>query len=236
MDFFFSNVSSTPIDFLVRGDLREDQAFHKPLMLFKNEGDFKFTDAAVETKTADYEFSWGTVFEDLNNDGLEDMLISQNYISLPVQKIFRLHGRALLQKNDGTFATAEADMGLENRNLELTSLVADFNNDGYRDMIKINLNGTQRAFISKGGDANFVKVRLPESIKSLGALVELERGDGVKLTQQFTSGEGLLSDQSHELIFGLGKETKIESLAVTYSTGNKTYLSIPEINSTISVK
>ena len=236
IDFFFSNVSSTPPRFLVHGDLRDDQTFHTPLMLFKNEGDFVFSDTAAETKTADYEFSWGTVFDDLNNDGREDLLISQNYISLPFQKIFRLPGRALLQKTDGTFANAEDEMGIVNRNWELTSLIADFNNDGFRDMIKINLNGKQRAFINKGGDANFVKVRLPEAVGSLGALVELERSDGVVLTQQFTTGEGLLSDQSHELIFGLGKEAKVKSLSVSYVNGNKTTLKTPEPNSTVTVK
>jgi len=236
MDFFFSNVSSTPPRFLAKGDLRDDQVFHTPLMFFKNEGGFKFKDAAVETKTADYEFSWGTVFEDLNNDGREDLLIAQNYVSLPVQKIFRLPGRVLMQLPDGTFATGEDQMGLENRNYEITPLLADFNNDGYRDIIKINLAGKSRAFLSRGGKAGYLKVRLPETAESLGALVEVERGDGVKLTQQFTSGEGLGSDQSHELIFGLGDNKLIKQVTVHYANGTTRQMGPQEVNSTLQVQ
>ena len=40
--------------------------------MFHNEGDFKFTDTADETKVADYEFSWGCIFEDFNLDGRPD--------------------------------------------------------------------------------------------------------------------------------------------------------------------
>jgi hypothetical protein len=125
IDFFFSNVSSTPPRFLAKGDLRDDQIFHTPLFLFQNEGDFKFTDAAAVTQTADYEFSWGVVLEDINNDGREDILIAQNYVTLPIQKIFQLPGRVLLQLPDGSFGSVEEQAGLVNRNYEITPLLAD---------------------------------------------------------------------------------------------------------------
>jgi len=236
MDFFFSNVSTTPPRFLAKGDLRDDQVFHTPLMMFRNDGDFKFTDTAAKTKTALYEFSWGVVLEDLNNDGREDLLIAQNYVSLPIQKIFRLPGRVLMQLPDGTFANAEDDMGLENRNYEITPLVADFNNDGYRDIVKINLAGKSRAFISNGGKANYLKVRLPESPSSLGALVEVELTTGVKLTQQFTSGEGMSSDQSHELIFGLGKENEVKQMVIKYADGSAQQFGPQAANTTLTIK
>ena len=235
IDFFFSNVSTTPPRFLAKGDLRDDQVFHTPLMLFENKGGFKFEDVALRTMTAAYEFSWGTVFDDLNNDGREDLLIAQNYVTLPLQKLFRLPGRVLLQLPNGTFGKAEDKLGLTNRNYEITPLVADFNNDGYRDVIRINLAGASRAFINGGGKAGYIKVHLPEVAKSLGALVELELADGKKLTQQFTSGEGLASDQSHELIFGLGSQTGIKRLIVTYADGSKREVISPQANSTVSV-
>ena len=236
IDFFFSNVSSTPPRFLAKGDLRDDQTFHTPLMFFRNDGQFKFTDAAQQTKTADYEFSWGVVFEDLNNDGREDLLIAQNYVSLPLQKIFRLPGRVLMQLPDGTFANAEKPMGLVNRNYEITPLVADFNNDGYRDIVKINLAGKSRAFISQGGDASYLKVQLPDNAYSLGALVEVERDDGIIITQQITSGEGMSSDQSHKLIFGLGKSLLAKQVTVYFADGTVRQMGPQELNATLLVQ
>ena len=41
-------------------------------------------------------------------------------------------------------------MGLTNHHYEITPLQADFNNDGYRDMIQINLVGKSYALISEG--------------------------------------------------------------------------------------
>ena len=59
VDFAFSNVGSTPPNFMVRGDLRHDQVNNWKWLLFRNEGELKFTDAAEKAKIADYEFAWG---------------------------------------------------------------------------------------------------------------------------------------------------------------------------------
>ena len=235
MDFFFSNVSTTAPRFLARGDLRDDQIFHTPLLLFRNDGDFKFADVAEEAKVADYEFSWGVVLEDLNNDGREDILIAQNYVSLPFEKIFRLPGRVLMQLPGGTFATAEKAAGLVNRNYGITSLVADFNNDGYRDVVLVNLAGPSRAFLSNGGKNGFLKVQLPDTPKFLGAMVEVVLPDGEKLTQQFTSGEGLASDQSHELIFGLDDAKSIDRVIIYYPNGTSMKYAAPSVGQTLRV-
>ena len=218
IDFFFSNVGDTPPGSVARGALPPG-VYHPELMLFSNNGSFQFEDTAASVKAANYEFSWGTVFDDLNNDGKEDLVIAQNYIDLPFQKLFKLPGRVLLQSPDNTFETAEKKMDLANHHYEITPLLADFNNDGYRDMIRVNLAGKSRAFISSGGSNGYVKLQLPERAASLGALVDATLSDGSKRTQQITSGEGLASDQSHELIFGLAQASEIISLTVTYADG-----------------
>jgi hypothetical protein len=235
MDFFISNVSSTAPSFLARGDLRDDQIYHPQLYFFRNDGGFKFTDVASDVKAAEYEFSWGVVLDDLNNDGREDILIAQNYVSLPFEKIFRLPGRILMQLPDGKFATAEKAAGLVNRNYEISPLVADFNNDGYRDVVRVNLAGPSRAFLSGGGKNGFLKVRLPDIPRSLGALVEVVLPGGMKLTQQFTSGEGMSSDQSHELIFGLGGAKSVERMTVYYADGTTEEISPPSVGQTVVI-
>jgi len=71
----------------------------------------------------------------------------------------------------------------------------------------VNLLGKQKVFLSKGGDQKYLKVALPNVIESVGAEVTVTLVDGAKLVQTFVVGEGLLSDQSHILIFGLGSQT-----------------------------
>ena len=236
MDFMFSNVSTTPPRFMAKGDLNDDQTFHTPLYFFRNDGGFRFTDTAEEAKVANYEFSWGIVLEDLNNDGREDILIAQNYVSLPFQKLFRLPGRVLMQLADGTFGSAEESTGLTNRNYEISPLTADFNNDGYLDVVRVNLAGPSRAFLSAGGKNNFLKIRLPDTPKSLGALVDVSVFGGKTVTKQFTSGEGLSSDQSHDLIIGLGREKSVERVKITYADGTMISIVAPKIGETLRVQ
>jgi len=204
-DFFFSNVGSTVPMSMVRGDLRDDQTLHTDWLLFENTGDFTFTDSAEDSQVASYEFSWGAIFEDFNLDGRDDLVVSENYEGWPLHKIpfWRLNGRFLLQAENAVFMDAGDATGVQNREYGITPLTADFNQDGYPDLIHINLLGPQKVFLSKAGDHGYLKVKLPNVIESVGAEVTVTLEDGSQIVQTFVVGEGLLSDQSHILIFGL---------------------------------
>jgi len=237
VDLFFSNVGSTTPDFLTKGDLREDQVYNPKWILFRNDGDFKFTDVAEETKVANFEFSWGAIFEDFNLDGLQDLVVSENYIGFPPHKapFLRLPGRFLLQRPDHMFAAAGEDAGVTNALFSISPLTADFNNDGYPDLIHVNLNGPIKAFINNGGKNNYLKVKLPDQLTSIGATIKVITGSGKTYTAPYINGEGLCSDQSHILIFGLGDEDKVRSVTVHYLSGSKKVLESPKINATLRV-
>lgn len=219
-DFYFSNVGSTTPDAIVRGDLRDDQVLSKKWIMFENKGDFRFDDIADKAKLADYEFSWGALFEDFNLDGRDDLVVSENYVGFPthILPIWRLDGRFMLQNANGEFAAAGAKAGVQNRYFGISPLTADFNNDGYPDLIHVNLLGPQKVFLSKGGDANYLKVKLPNTASSVGAKVKVDLQDGSTLYQTFVVGEGLCSDQTHILTFGLGQQ-KATNVSVRYLDG-----------------
>jgi len=212
-DFFFSNVGSTVPDALVRGDLTEDQVLNKDWILFENQGGFTFEDTAQQAQLADYEFSWGAIFEDFNLDGRDDLVVSENYEGWPLHKlpIWRLNGRFLLQNEAGQFSEAGDVAGVVNREYGISPLTADFNQDGYPDLIHVNLLGPQNVFLSKAGSHGYLKIKLPNDVTSIGSEVHVTLEDGTTLVQSFVVGEGLVSDQSHVLIFGLGtqKATKV---------------------------
>jgi hypothetical protein len=234
-DFFFSNTGGTAPHFMARGDLRDDQVFEDRLIFFRNDGDFKFTNINEETKTADYEFSWGTVFHDLNLDGRQDLIISENYVDFPLHKIFKLPGRVLIQRPDGTFAATEDRSGVVNRNYEITALVADFNQDGYPDMVRVNLGGPSFAFVHNGGDNHYLKVRLPDVASSMGARVSVTTGSGRTMHDWLVAGEGLVSDQTHILTFGFGDEEICQRIEVRFMDGRMQTIENPPIDSTIDV-
>jgi hypothetical protein len=222
VDFAFSNVGSTPPNFMIRGDLTDQQVSNWKWLLFKNKGGFEFESAADSAKVADYEFSWGMTFEDLNLDGRDDLIVSENYIGLPLHKLpfLRAPGRLLIQNTQGEFAAVGKEAGVVNKRYSIAPIFADFNGDGYSDIVHVNLAGRSQAFISHGGDAGYLKVKLPNQVSSIAANVEVTLNDGSTLTKAFVSGEGLCSDPSHVLTFGLG-EGRAASVEVSYIDGSR---------------
>lgn len=221
-DFYFSNVGSTTPEAIVRGDLRDDQVLNKKWIMFENQGNFKFDDIADKAKLADYEFSWGALFEDFNLDGRDDLVVSENYVGFPTHTFaaWRLDGRFMVQNAAGEFAAVGKQAGVKNRLYGISPLSGDFNQDGYPDLIHVNLEGPQKVFLSEGGNANYLKVALPNVVSSVGAKVQLTKDDGTVLHQTFVVGEGLCSDQSHVLTFGLG-DGSASSVSVRYLDGRE---------------
>ena len=235
VDFMFSNTGSTLPRAIAKGDIKDASLFNEKWILFKNEGNFKFTDTAEETKIADYEFSWGCTFADMNNDGLQDLMVAENYVDFAPNKLFKLPSRFLVQKEGGTFAPTEEKSGVVNPYYAITSLVSDFNQDGYLDMIWVNIDSPSLAYINKGGTNNYLQVDLGESVNAQGAKVTVTTPTKT-LTDWLVSGEVLASDQTALLQFGLGKESTVLNIKVLLADNREISIDNPKINSVIDLK
>jgi len=234
VDFMFSNVGSTVPVFIASGNIEDKSLFNPDWIFFENKGDFIFEDVAEKTQTKDFEFSWGAVFADMNNDGLQELIVAENYIDFPPHKVFKLPSRFLTQKEDHTFVATEEKSGVVNPNYAITPLVSDFNKDGYLDMIWVNIGTPVLAYINNGGDNNYIQVKLEDNAGDLGAKVQVITASGRKITEDFIVGEGLTSDQSATLHFGLGK-SDVESVTVKYISGKEYTFSEPKINTLLTI-
>ena len=230
VDFFFSNTGSSVPEFLAKGDLAEGDEFIGKWMLFENKGDFGFEDVATKTKVADFEFSWGALFQDFNLDGKQDLVVAENYVDFPPHKLFKLPGRFLLQRPDGTFAAVEDQAKAINKNYAITPLTSDFNNDGYPDLVFANLSGNSQAHLNEGGDANYLAFRFAENAKNVGSKVTITKNDGSILSDVYIIGEGLASDQTSTITFGLGSEKNVSAATIVYGDGSKQTITKPAIN------
>ncbi len=219
IDLYFSNVGHTMPAPLVRGDLRKDQAFNPDYMLFHNDGELHFTDTARSTNTARYGFGWGVVFADMNLDGQEDILIAQNYARFPGFLAITYPGKLLQQYANGKFRPVEKRSHAKNNHYGITPLISDFNDDGWPDLVWANLAGPARAYLGKSGNAHWLKVRLPNTASSINAIIQLTLDDGRTLTKQRIHGQGLGSDQSRDLIFGLGEAPGIKQVRIRFQDG-----------------
>jgi len=236
VDFFFSNTGTTAPAFMASGDLRSDQTYYPKWLMFHNEGDFKFTDSAETVKVANYEFSWGAAFDDFNLDGRPDLVVSENYVDLPPHKFefLRLPGRLLIQNEKGQFAAVGAEAGVVNKRYSISPLTADFNQDGAPDIVHVNLAGKSKVFLSQNKNTNFIKVSLPNTVKSVGAIVKATLSDGRTLHRPFVKGEGLCSDSTPVITLGAGG-ANITGVEVLFLDGSTASSEISEAGCTITV-
>jgi len=234
VDLYFSNVGYTLPPALLRGDLKKDDVFNPSYMLFHNDGGLKFSDVSDDMNAARYGFGWGTVMADMNLDGREDMLAAQNYARFPANDLLEHYPGKILQNYGDIFRPVEKVSGAENRLFGISPIVSDFNGDGWPDLVWANLDGQSLAYLNKGGDRDFIKVRLPNQASSLGAIVKLTDSEGLTQTKQVLTSQGLGSDQGRDLIFGINTGTSAVSLIVNFQNGKSVNFDAPEKGSTIT--
>lgn len=149
-DFFLANSGKSVPEHLARGDLRKDQKSDLASRLFRNEGNYQFTDATKETGTVTQAFAWGSIFADFTNNGRVDMVITENYLAYPMHlhEKFPTAGKFLLQGVDGVFVRAEHASGVENYHFGYKPLAVDLTGSGYNDLVIGNLRGPLRIFLN----------------------------------------------------------------------------------------
>ncbi len=173
---------------------------------------------------------------DFNLDGRQDLIVAESYVAFPPHALFALPCRFLIQRPDHTFASVEQQAGVENKHFAITPLTSDWNDDGYPDLAWVNLKGPARVFLSDAGPARSVRVRIAETNATPGTKVVVKTTSGATLTDWYVIGEGLASDQSNLLIFGLGAEDTPKSVTITFPDGEQRSIASPEAGKTYNVK
>ncbi len=231
-DLFFPNVGNSIPSALTQGDIRDDQRHSHAWSLMRNDGDFQFTEVVEDWNIHKAGFAWGGVFEDVNLDGRLDLFVAQNYIKWPVHKLFKLKGKAYLQITDEQGQPAFEDtkaLGLRNPRFGQSSLFVDLDGDARLDYFWINMGDKQSAYLNRS-TGNFVSFQFPDDIAHLGTQVYVETMQGRSYTRQFIAGQGYLTDQASELVFGLNGAEQVIRAVVTWPDGSERIIENPAIN------
>ena len=220
-DLYFPNVGTSIPEFLTKGDIREDQRHTHDWLMLRNDGDMTFTTVTDQSGLLGDGFAWGGVFEDVDLDGRMDLFVAQNYIKWPPHVLFKLPGRALRNTDAAEgprFEDASSELGLENPYFAQSSLIVDFDGDGYQDYLWVNIDGPLRAF-RRQAEGDQITVILQDNVENLGATMSLNWQGGSSYTRQVVSGEGFLTDQSPERSFAFPEGVEKVTLNVTWPDG-----------------
>ena len=207
---------------------------YQPVELHRNVSADEFSDVTWTAKTGQPTFrfvKWGTGFVDFDNDGLLDLFVANGHIytaidTLPGEPAYK--EPILLFRNTGkqTFEEIAGTAGLNDSALQSRrgAVFGDLNNDGLIDAVVFNQNGPPSVFLNDtkaSGHRVLFKLEGTTSNRSaIGARVTVYAG-GIARIAEVRAGGSYISQNDLRLHFGLGLETRISKVEITWPNGKR---------------
>jgi hypothetical protein len=216
--------------------------------LYHNYGNGAFEDASIRGGLGvNRKFlGFGVGFFDYDNDGWKDLFIANGHVYAQIagRKLHLTYKQPkLLYHNlgDGRFedVSAKAGAALGVGNLGRGCAFGDFDNDGDIDVVVNNLDGPPSLLRNDGGNKNhwiMIKCIGTRSNRSaIGTKVRITTG-GRSQIDEVMSGGSYYSQSDFRLHFGLGKESKLDRVEISWPSGLKESFSNIDANQLLVVK
>jgi hypothetical protein len=183
---------------------------------------WEFNELAAQYGVAIDKLSWGATWVDVDNDSFLDLYVATGNGSGIVQE-----DRSYLYMNQNGLLFEDSPQYFSDNHIAGSFSVAkgDLNNDGFTDLVVQNVNGTN-SFVwvnqsQLNETNNFIKLTLKGTISNkmaIGAWINVYCGSET-FVHYTRCGENYLSQNSQNLIFGLGNHTLVDSIVVEYPSG-----------------
>jgi hypothetical protein len=188
---------------------------------------------------------FGCFFFDFDNDGWPDIFVADGHIEDQVERVqkrvryaepphlFRNLGggkfEEVTQKMGSAFAVPKVARG---------AAYADINNDGFPDVLMTTNAGRAYLFQSEGGTNHSLRIKLrgaKSNRDGIGAVIRVSSGKDQQ-SQMLRSGSSYLSASELVLTFGVGAQTKADSVEIEWPSGQVDKLTNISAGQTITVE
>ncbi len=201
------------------------------LSLFHNPDGSIFNEKSLALGMSDTSMlfmSWGAFFFDYDLDGQKDALIANGHLYAGIEKFqpdISYAERPLLYHNAGGSRFDEVGIGkgaLNQKVVARGSSYADIDGDGDLDVLIVTNGGKPLLLRNDGGNKNnWLRVRLEgkrSNRDGIGAKIEAKSGS-IHQMYRVRSGSGFMSTLERTVTLGLGRESRVDVLRITWPSG-----------------
>ncbi|SIQ79417.1 VCBS repeat-containing protein [Maribacter ulvicola] len=240
---------------------------HTRNMLQKGNGNnVPYSEIGLMAGVSKTDWSWSPLFADMDNDGYEDLLITNGfprditdldfgdfkfnvsrYLS-PAQILdsipkIKIPNYAYKNNSNNQFSDVSQDWGIGIPSFSNGAAFADLDNDGDLDYIVNNINDEALIFQNntnhKDGLHNYLSIALidaPSKSKKTGAKIVLRFGDDTFQYHEHYTYRGYMSTVEDIAHFGLGHKKQVESVEVLWADNKFQKLKNIESNQRLIIK
>ena len=231
-------------------------------MLQLNNGNGTFSEIGQLAGIAKTDWSWAPLIADFDNDGFNDVFVTngiehdlsnqdfrnqmRNNIrnrkkvsleqAIDMMPSHKLSNYIFKNKQDLTFENTSKQWGLDAKINSNGAVYADLDNDGDLDLI-VNNQAEKASVYRNNSNKSYVTFSLTgpkKNILGIGAVITVF-SDGLQQTKQQFVSRGFQSSVSNKLHFGLGENTKIDSVLVDWKNGKSQKITNIKINSNVKI-
>jgi enediyne biosynthesis protein E4 len=220
--------------------------------LYHNEGNGLFVDEAPQSEVGRatlVTLGFGCFFFDYDNDGWPDIFIADGHIEDQIERVqkrvtYAEPAHLFRNLGGGKFQEVTAQMGqaFAAPKVARAAAYADIDNDGFLDILLTTNAGPAYLFHNEGGTNHSLRIKLigtKSNRDGIGAAVRVTSGDGSNKDKQWKmlrSGSSYLSQSELVLTFGLGAQTKADSVEIQWPSGQVDKLSNVNASRTVTVQ
>jgi len=216
--------------------------------LYHNEGNGLFVDEAPQSEVGRatlVTLGFGCFFFDYDNDGWPDIFVADGHIEDQIERVQKRVSYAepshlFRNLGGGKFQEVTAQMGsafLAPR-VARGAAYADIDNDGFLDVLVMTNAGPAYLFHNEGGTNHSLRLKLvgtKSNRDGVGAVVQVTAATD-KQSKMLRSGSSYLSQSELVLTFGLGAQTKVDSVEIQWPSGQVDKLSNVNAGQTVTVE
>lgn len=231
-------------------------------MLQLNQGNGSYSEIGQLSGIAKTDWSWAPLIADFDNDGFNDLLVSNGIENDLSNQDFRNQMRTNIRnrkkvsldeainmmpsnklsnyifKNNTnlTFTNTTKNWGLNQKINSTGAVYTDLDNDGDLDIV-LNNQSDEATIYQNNVTNNYLTVSFKGHAKNLNGIgaQAILYADSLKQSKTLFVSRGYQSSVTNRLHFGLGNHTVIDSLNIKWPDGKIQSILTPKINQTIKV-